>query len=52
MNISKKFYTVFQKARHKVIDNLPAVDGINIEQHNSAKFLGRTIDSLLNWQDI
>ena len=52
MNISKTFYIVFHKAKHEVIDNLPlTVDGLNIEQHKSAKFLGMTIDSHLNWQE-
>ena len=37
---------------HKIIDNLPlTVDGINIEQCNSAKFPGMTFDSLLNCQE-
>ena len=53
VNISRTFYIVFHKAKHKVIDSLPLiVHGINLEQHNAAKFLRMTIDSLLNGQNI
>jgi len=50
LNVKKTKYIVFRQPKHILTTNLILVDGVEIEQVSSTKFLGIEIDSDLTWK--